>query len=191
MTSTIVRIAQLQVMASRGYDLSVLSAIEHAAMAQAVGMREAKGLRAHSADDVLALAGSLVPSGAQLDQLYMETLSHLREKPLQTLERIADQLGSAAAALEQIAARSAARAVTLAQFAKIQGAIGQRYAQLIQAAQTLERAGVVPVHLQGRLANLSERPDGPLSIFYDKAVALVDASQHNSREPMRQRQRAA
>ncbi|HWS25829.1 MAG TPA: hypothetical protein VN259_04565 [Xanthomonadales bacterium] len=191
MASTIVRISQLQVMASRGYDLSVLSAIEHAAIAQAVDMREARGLRAHPGDEVLALAGTLVPGGAQLDQLYMETLSHLREKPLQTLERIADQLGSAAAALEQTAARSAARPVTLAQFAKIQGAIGQRYAQLIQAAQTLERAGVVPVYLQGRLANLSQRPDGPLGIFYDKAVALIDTDRHSPREPMRQRQRAA
>ncbi len=181
-------------MASRGYDLTVLSAIEHSALTQAVDMREAKGFRAHSTDEVRALAGTLVPTGAQLDQLYVETLCGLRSKPLQTLQRIADHLGTAAASLEQTAARSASRPVTLSQFGRIQGAIGQRYAQLIQAAQTLERAGVVPVHLQGRLANLTDRPDGPLRIFYDKAIALMDAA-HSSRESpiehARERQRAA
>jgi len=98
MASTFLQLTQLQAMASRGYDLAVLSAIEHAALTQAVEMREAKGLRAHSAEDLRALAESVVPTGAQLDQLYVETLSLLRAKPLQTLQRVADHLSAAAAA---------------------------------------------------------------------------------------------
>lgn len=184
MASTILQIPQLQLMASRGYDLAVLSTIEEAALTQAIDLRESKGLTAHPTDEVRALAVSLVPNGVRLEQLYVETLSGLRGKPLQTLQRVADHLSVAAAGLEQTAARSASRPVTLGQFGKIQGAIGMRYAQLIQAAQTLERAGVVPTHLHGRLANLTQRPDGPLRPFYDKAFALVsETGEHGQLRP--------
>lgn len=176
MTSTFVKIPQLQILASRGYDLAVLSAIEEAALMQAVEMREAKGLVAHPAGEARALAASLVPSGARLDQLYVETLAGMRSMPLRTLQRVADHLAFAAAGLEQTAARAASRPVTLGQYAKIQGAIGHRYAQIILAAQTMESAGMVPIHLQGRLSNLTERPDGPLEAFYDKAYSIAEAT---------------
>lgn len=188
--TTIVKLPRLQALAARGYDLAVLAAIEDAALSQALDMRESKAMTQHPAQEVRSLADSIVPSGAHLDQLYVETLSSLRTKPLRTLQRIADHLGAAAAALEQTAARSASRPVTLGQFARIQGGIGRRYAQLIEAAQTLERAGVVPVHLQGRLSQITDRPEGPLRPFYDKALAFVAARAHEN-NPTRERYRVA
>ena len=176
MSSTILRSEALQKLANKGYDLAVLSAIEQSAFEQAIEMRELKGLQAHPAEEVCHLANALIPTGVRLDQLYVETLAGLRGKPLQTLQRVADQLAGAAQGLERTAARAASRPVTLAQFGKIQGAISSRYAQLIQAARTMESSGIIAVHLRGRLSKLSDPPDGPLLTFYDKALAIASAT---------------
>ena len=192
MSSTILHSPELQRMAAKGYDLAVLSTIEESALMQAVEMRELKGLCAHPADEVRKLAHALVPNGVHLDQLYVQTLANMRGKPLQTLQRVADHLAAAATGLEQTAARATTRPVTLAQFGKIQGAIGARYAQLMQAAHTMEHSGVIPVHLKGKLSSLTDRPDGPLRAFYDKALA-ISASQSSDADAsqLRPRHRAS
>ena len=66
------------------------------------------------------------------------------------------------------------------------------YAQLMQAAHTMEHSGVIPVHLKGKLSSLTDRPDGPLRAFYDKALA-ISASQSSDADAsqLRPRHRAS
>lgn len=164
----------LQQLADMGFDRAVLLSIENKAMSEAVALREIKGDATHSDEEIRSLAKTLVPTGLTLREAYASMDRSMSSQSMQTLQRVAHQLEQAAGGLERIAARSAARPMKLAEFALVQQSIGTRYASLLQAAQTLERSGLIPVFLRRDLSQLTARPDGPLEPFYDKALTLID-----------------
>lgn len=182
MSSTPVCLPILRQLASEGFNTGVLALLEHRALSQAVAMREMKGFTAHPAQDVKDLASTLLPAGEQLYLLYTQTRASMDKQDLQDLEEVSRNISMCAKHLEATAVRATVttEGAHLAARAAAEQVVGERYALLIEAAQELERSGVIPVSLHGRLANLTARPSGPLSPFYDKAVAILAERQHNA-----------
>lgn len=182
MTSTPLNLPALRQLADEGFNTGVLAVLEHRGFSQAIAMRELKGFTAHPADEVKQFAQSLLPQGAQLYMLYTQTRAGMDKEQLQDLEAVARNLSSCAARLESSAARVlvVTAAATMPQQAQAMQVIGERYAQLIEAAQELERSGVVYVSLKGRLSSLTSPPDGPLSPFHDKACAILAQRQQSA-----------
>ena len=183
MSSTPVNLPALRQLANEGFNTGVLAILEHRALTQAIARRELKGYTAHPADEVKQLAESMLPQGEQLYLLYTQTRAGLDKQQVQDLEQVSRNLSTCAQHLESAAARALASTKDsgLAVQASAMQVVGERYAQLIEAAQELERSGIISVTpaLQGRLANLTSRPvNSPLSPFYDKAQALLAERQH-------------
>jgi hypothetical protein len=175
MSSTPLNLPALRQLADEGFNMGVLALLEHRALSQAIAVRELKGFTAHPSDEVKQFAQSLLPQGAQLYTLYTQTRATMDKQQLQDLEAVARNLSTCAASLETSAARVLVltASASMPQQAAAMQVIGERYAQLMEAAQELERSGVVSVSLHGRLASLTTRPDGPLSPFHDKACAIL------------------
>lgn len=182
MTSTPVNLLPLRQLADEGFNTGVLALLEHRALSQAIAMREMKGYTAHPADEVKQLAQTLLPQGAALYMLYTQTRASMDKQQVQDLEEVSRNLSGCAERLESAAVRTlaATAAAPLAQKAAAMHVVGERYAQLIEAAQELERSGMISVSLKGRLSNLTARPTGPLSPFYDKACAILAQREQNA-----------
>jgi len=167
----------LKKLAEEHYDVAVLERIQSEATNQAVENRMLKGMSIDGVDamkSVLDEANALLPGGLDLQSLYFQRRANLALTDIQDLEATAETLVMCAEQLEKISSKVLARNLDVATFAQVEHSIGERYAQLIRGARTLEDAGVVSVLHFDRLVKLTERPFGPLSAFFDKAMALVD-----------------
>ncbi|MEJ8837704.1 hypothetical protein [Ramlibacter sp. AN1133] len=186
--SSPVNLSSLCRLADEGFNAGVLALIEHRVLSQAIALREMKGFTAHPAIEVRQLAESLLPVGEQLYLLYTQTKAGMARGPVQDLEAVSRNLALCAERLEATAVRSivATQGRPLADRARAEQALGERYARLLEAARELESSGVIPVTLEFDLANLGRQPTGPLSPFYDKAVAIL--AERQSKAP---RMRAA
>src|SRR3989344_1479357 len=150
--TTALQIPALAKLHQAGFNPLVLRAIEDNAMMQAVEMRLMGGFAAHSTEDVVRTASDLQPFSEHLG-------------------RVAEDLEFAGARL--LAANKGG--ITVERFAQAQQTLSERYADIIDAAQQIEKAGgPAPFH---QLSLLTERPEGPLEAFYDKAQALLQSRQ--------------
>jgi len=176
--TTALQIPALAKLHQAGFNPLVLRAIEDNAMMQAVEMRLMGGFAAHSTEDVVRTASDLLPQGAQLQALYAQTKADIRDYPTQELQLFSEHLGRVAEDLEFAGARLLAAnkgGITVERFAQAQQTLSERYADIIDAAQQIEKAGgPAPFH---QLSLLTERPEGPLEAFYDKAQALLQSRQ--------------
>lgn len=180
--TTALQIPALAKLHQSGFNPLVLRTIEDNAVMQAVEMRMSKGIFAHPGDELMRFAASLLPQGVSLHQLYAETKSAMRDHPIEELQLFSDHLERVASDLEFSATRlmadNQAAGATVGQFAAAQHTLAERYADIIDAANTLQsQAGMQPIHM---LAPITERPNGALEPFYDKALALLAqrAAQH-------------
>jgi hypothetical protein len=182
MSSSPIIIESLKRLVEEGFNTGVVALIEHQVLCQAIIQRAIKGYTAHPRDDVLDLATQLLPRGESLYQLYTETLACMSRQKVDDLEQISSNLAVCAQSLESTAVKALASMVDspLAARAQVEHTIGMRYAQLLEAAETLERSGVITVRHSGSLANLTSKPLGPLSAFYDKAQAIVANRQESA-----------
>ncbi len=173
MTSAL-QIPALAKLQKAGFNPLVLRAMEDNAMMQAIEMRLMKGISAHPSNEVTQFAESLLPQGEQLHSLYAQTKADIRDFPAQDLQMYSEHLQRVAGDLEFAGARllaANADGATVSSFAQAQHSLSERYADIIDAAQQIEKAGgPAPIH---QLSLLTERPDGPLEAFYDKAQALL------------------
>lgn len=169
----------MRILANQGFNVAVLAAIEQRLLMQAIAQREQKGLVDHPSDALHDHAERLMPQGAQLYMLYTEVRGGMARQPLQDLEEISRNLELAASHLEKAAVKNlvVTEALPLGDKVAARAGIATRYAQLLEAARTLEESGVVPVFQRGRLANLTDRPAGPLLPYYDKACTLLEDRQ--------------
>jgi hypothetical protein len=181
-SSNPVNLESLKRLAGDGFNTGVLALLEHQALSQAIALRSLKGYDAHPREEVMALAEQVLPTGDSLFQLYTETMAGMSKHQVDDLEQVSSNLAVCAAALETAAVRTLAKLSGAPTRDKAQGeqVIGERYAQLLEAAQLIENTGVISVRQAGALANLTSRPTGPLSAFYDKACAIVADRQQNS-----------
>ena len=179
--TTALQIPALAKLHQSGFNPLVLRAIEDNAMMQAIDLRLMKGIATHPSDEVNRFAATLLPQGAALHQLYHETKASIRDYPAQELFLFSEHLERVAGDLEFAGARILAAnkddALTVGQFAQAQQSLSERYADIIDAAESIEKAGGMPPTHQFSL--LTERPDGPLEPFYDKARALLQNRQAN------------
>lgn len=173
-SSTPLRLAALQELADQHFDVGVLTMMQNDVMFLAIEEMQIHGLQDPSPIQVLARAEQMLPKAAGLQQMYFRRYASLASAPIEDLEAAASNLTLCAKHLEAIAARNLSKDQPLPAMANAMQVIGQRYAQLIQAARTLEERGVISVSHAQRLDKLSDRPDGPLEPFYDKAIALLD-----------------
>jgi hypothetical protein len=184
MSSTPVSLPTLRGLVDEGFNSGVLALLEHRAMAQAVAMREVQGHTVHTSEQVRGLANELLPpkGSMKLYQLYTETAASMSRQPVEDLEEVSRNLSTCANALEGQAAKTLATAkgLPLDRAMSLHSAVAERYAELLQAARALESAGHISVTQQGRLANLSTRPSGPLSAFFDKAESILQSRQVSS-----------
>lgn len=187
MSTSPIILPRLRQMESEGANLGVLALIQERAVSQAIALREAKGYTAHPRDEVVGLADGNLPRGEELNQLYLETRAGSAREPLADLQRAGQTLAMAAENLERTAFRMQAKGLPLAEFAKVQQVVGERYAQIMEGAKLLEERGVVPVHQTGKLSALTARPQGPLANYFDKAQALVQ--QRSEQAPRVERMR--
>lgn len=176
-SSTPLRLAALLERADQHYDVSVLAVIQHNMVTAAIEEMQLQGIEAPERHAVLARAEQMLPSGYALTQMYFRRFTEMSSTPIEALESTSRSLTLCAKHLEGIAARNLAKEQALPELAWAMKSIGQRYAQLIRAARTLEDNGVISIGHTQRLAKLADRPEGPLEPFYDKAIALLDHHQ--------------
>ena len=175
MPPKLLRLASLKKLGTEGFNGAILAMIEEQTSMQAVEMLALKGNMNPTREEVLGLCEQLLPQGVALYQLYAETKQGIASYRVDDLQRVGDTLSLAASHLERAAARAMTRPATLQGFATIHHSIATQYASLIQAARTIEQCGVIPVQDCDRLAKLTDRPVGPLSLFHDKALLLAEA----------------
>lgn len=175
-STTPLHLAGLQELADQHYDVSVLALMQNDALLMAVEELEFHGEDA-SGDLLRYRAQSMLPVGVALQQMYFRRYAGLATEKVESLEAVASGLTLCAKNLEALAAKALATPhATTGAHAAAEHAIGERYAQLIAAAETLESRRVISVAVSERIVKLSERPDGPLDRFYDKAIALLNQS---------------
>lgn len=168
---TALQIPALAKMHSNGFDPIVLHEIESNAMMQAIEFRLLKGYASHPSEDVTRFAATLLPQGIGLHKLYDETKAALKSFESQDLARFTEHLERVAGDLEFAGVRILARKGSMESFAVAQQGLGERYADLIDAALAIENAGgPMPIF---QYHALKERPDGPLEPFFDKAMAIL------------------
>jgi len=173
-SSTPLRLAALQELAAQHYDIGVLTMMQNDVLFQSIEEMQLMGAQDPAPNQVLGRADMLLPKGMGLQQMYFRRYASLTSAPVEELESTSSSLTLCAKHLEAIAARSLTKDQPLPAVASAYQVIGQRYAQLIQAARTLEDHGVISVSHAHRLSKLSDRPIGPLAHFYDKAIALLE-----------------
>ncbi len=176
-SSTPLRLAALRELADQHYDISVLTLIQRGVVVAAIEEMQLNGIENPQAEAIRARAAQMLPEGYALTQMYFRRFAEMSSTPIEVLESTSSCLTFCAKHLEGIAARNLAQDQALPDFANAMQSIGHRYAQLIQAARTLEDNGVISVSHTQRLAKLVDRPEGPLEPFYDKALALLDHHQ--------------
>lgn len=175
-STTPLRIPALIELANEHYDIAILSLIQFDLMVQSMEMRALNGEDIVE-DQVMRDAESMLPKGFALQQLYFQRVASISRAPIEEIESIANTLAVCAKNLERTAARVSLRPMTVGERAKAEDVIAQRYAQIIRATRTIEERGVISIHHSERLERLLARPIGPLSSFFDKAMALVTAQQ--------------
>lgn len=166
----------LQQMQARGFDLAVLLAMEKDALMAAHRCMSLAG-QAITRESLIETAGRDLPRDARLLQAYTETASALASRPVRELEQLADMLQHCAKGLEAAAVKhTAATGVPFAEQARTHHAIGERLADLLQGAHTLQNSGVISVQSNARrLESLATAvQNGPLGKFLDKARALLN-----------------
>ena len=183
MTTSPLWMKALAKLADQHYDVAVLAQIQSELSAQAIENRMLKGYGTESHEDLKGArleAEALLPTGLELQSLYFQRRAGISLAPTRELETAAKTLTLCAEQLEKISGQVLAKGLKVADFAKAESAIGDRYAQIIRAARTLESNGVIPVLQREQLAKLSERPAGPLAAFFDKAMTLLE---HHDQQP--------
>lgn len=173
----------LQQLQSQGFDLAVLLAMERDALMRA---HRCLSLGGHEVtrDSLVTAASRDLPRDARLLQAYTETSATLSSRPVRELETIADMLTHCAHCLEAAAVRQTARgeSVNLAEQARAHHVIGERLADLLQGAHTLENSGIIaaPGHARRLESVTTFVQNGPLSRFLDKARALLSERDGNA-----------
>lgn len=172
-------LAPLRKLQDQGLDLAVLLVMQRDTLARAWRSIAMSG-NAPQREQVLTMALLDMPQGARLMQAYSETAATMANRPVRELQTVAQSLAAAAQALESHAVRHLATtaAAPLPQQARGHHAIGERLAQLLQGANTLQVSGLVPAgSAQGKsLHSVMEFiENGPLSRFMDKANAILAA----------------
>lgn len=184
-SSTPLKLSGLRDLADMHYDVGVLSLMQTDVLLQCIETMQLTGNGRPMPQQVLEQAELALPSGSALQQMYFRRYAALTSEPVERLEATARHLARCAQHLEGIAARDLSKRpladgghpISMDTAAQI---ISQRYAQLIQAATTLEQHGVISVTHSERITGVAERPDGPLAPYFDKAMALV---QHQVQRP--------
>lgn len=163
-----------------GFDSTILSLIEQKYIEEAYIHSVMNGIPIDH-KDILRKAGEDIPKGDHLIQEYMYVRESKRSAPIRHLQEIRERIELSANRLEGIAAKElAARNSGVSTFAsavKMEHAIGQRYAELIEVARGLENMGVISPHYSEILDELLDIPSGPLAPFYEKALAIIDAKE--------------
>lgn len=167
------QINSLQKLSNEDYDQAVLSVIQTQAFAQVIESQLLMGNPAPKGESLVHLAQEALPKGDHLYKLYMHTYMNLAKQPIEDLESAAKDLSSSINSLERVAVSHMSKNMTLSNYARIEQSVGDRYAQIIIAANNLESIGVIPSQMNNRLLKISDRPSGPLEAFYDKAMAIV------------------
>lgn len=167
----------LQVLQHQGFDLAVLLAMERDALMRAHRCLELGGTTP-TREALVDAATRDMPRDARLLQAYTEASATLSSRPVRELETIAEMLSKCAITLEAAAVRQVLRGPSenLAETARAHHAIGERLADLLRGAHTLETSGMIaaPGHAQRLQSVTTFVQTGPLSKFLDKARALLN-----------------
>lgn len=184
----------LQKLHRAGYSPIVLREIEDDLVMQAVETRMIEGHLFDTRDDLLSVAGGLIPQGDRLLALYSETARGMGESSAEDLAMISEHIEQATYALESVAAKAQAQldsnTIQGERRHQVTRAIGLRLADLMDAAEQVKSKGGPPSIFNLNVVSADERPDGPLGAFYEVAVADLrargkPAMNTDSRERMR------
>jgi hypothetical protein len=182
-TPTGLNLRPLQQLQEQGFDLAVLLAMERDSLMRAHRCLSLSG-NDITRQKLVEAAVSDLPRDAKLLQAYTETAATLATRPVRELETIADMLANCARSLEASAVRAMARSPEqgMAEQALAHHAIGERLADLLQGAHTLQESGMIATESQARrLESVGTFvQDGPLSKFLDKARALLSQRDNNT-----------
>jgi hypothetical protein len=175
MKITVFTIKAIQELAEKGFNTSALLEMERVAYTQA-----AATLPGASPEVIAREAANCLPQGAKLHNYYVQTLSGLNTAPLFRLEEFADEIGDKVRLLESAYVKELVKdsAAPLAAKSRLQGAVAEQYATLLEAARDLEQRSVISVVRSSRLQAVTEPSDGPLGAIYNKALAILN--QRNS-----------
>jgi len=172
----------LKALQNQGFDLAVLLAMERDVLMRAHRSMALSGIVPTKANVIEAATRDL-PRDARLLQSYTETSATLSSRPVRELETIASMLSRCAVNLEAAAVRHVAGdSGNLADRARAHHAIGERLADLLRGAHTLETSGMIaaPGHAQRLESVATFVQNGPLSKFLDKARALLSERDSDS-----------
>lgn len=140
---------------------------------QAGAVRHALRVVSPSHPEVMKIANESLPTGASIYTLYHETLESMSDNRVDELERIGKHLQwMINDHLPRQYVKAKASESTMSEFAARQGAIAKVLASVMTEADKLANDGVIAVNKSTTLTALTERPEGPLSEIYDKAVAI-------------------
>lgn len=169
---------------SEGRNLTTLLLIQNDMIRLAIEQLAISGEYEPSAADVMRHAQALLPEGQSLTQMYARRHAEIAQRPVADLEAVSRHLSVCAKSLERIAGRVLANHPPLAVMAEAEHTIATRYAQILQSSHDLEGLGVIGISQRDQIEKLTDRPDGPLSAFFDKAQVLLA---HNQQMPARMR----
>lgn len=177
MNAAVFTLKPIRDLANKGFKPSALLKMEQDAYMQArMALPDAP-------PEVIAQeAENNLPKGDLLHSYYTQTLSRLMTATLREVTDMADQISLKASALEAAYVRKLAsnQDVSLAEKAKLQGAVAQEYATMLAIAQDLEERNIITVAQAPRLQSLTEQPDGPLLDVYQKAIAILNERQQQA-----------
>jgi len=174
-----------------GFDATILGLIEQKHIQEAIA-RNANCAERPDNEAILRDANESLPKGAHLYSEYASTKESLGAVPLRHIQGLAERVKMTAGALESfgvkaLISRMSGKGGSVADYASVEQRIGERYAEVLEAARGLESIGVVSTQHNQALAKLTEEPSGPLQPFYQKAMAIVLAREEG--QSMRARQR--
>lgn len=161
----------IQELAAKGFNSAALLEMERMAYQQA-----AMALWSAPPDVIKREAENVLPSGINLHSLYTQTLAGIMMAPLSKLEEIADEIQGKAELIEAAYVKVLAKnPASLAEKARLEGAVAEDYASLLDAAQHLEAQNIISVARSSRLQSITEPSDGPLQALYQKAQSILES----------------